>query len=68
MGDRTNDSNQRWLCDHLMGLDRLARGKLVSEPPAGSTDSARAMSPMTRSCPVGLVRRQAAGGMSCLEH
>ncbi len=52
----------------LMGLDRLARGKLVSEPPAGSTDSARAMSPMARSCPVGLVRRQTAGGMSCLEH
>jgi uncharacterized membrane protein len=53
---------------HLMGLDRLARGKLVSEPPDGSTVDTRAVSPMARSCPVGLVRRRTAGGMSCLEH
>ena len=52
----------------LMGLDRLARGKLVSEPPCGSTVDTRAASPMARACPAGLVRRRTAGGMSCLEH
>jgi hypothetical protein len=52
----------------LMGLDRLARGKLVSEPPDGSTGRDRVSNPTSRACPVGLVRRQTAGGMSCLEH
>jgi hypothetical protein len=52
----------------LIGLDRLARGKLVSEPPGGSTRGSWAMSPIARACPVGLVRRLTAGGMSCFEH
>ena len=34
-----------------MGLDRLARGKLVSEPLGGSTRQTRATSPMTRRVP-----------------